>query len=77
MVRKEAGAEPQPIDPEADAPIAFDSRAAELFGFQASTARQVVIGLFPTEQSIVATNVEVSRWMQTLSRDTDEELLGN
>jgi hypothetical protein len=77
MVRKEAGAEPVPIDPDVDPPIAFDSRAADLFGFQANTARQVVIGLFPTEQSIVAINVEVSRWMQTLTRDTDEELLGN
>lgn len=77
MIRKEPGTEPVPIDPDVEPPIAFDSRAAELFGFQATTARQVVIGLFPTEQSIVATNVEVSRWMQTLTRDTDEELLGN
>lgn len=77
MIRKEAGTEPVPIDPDVDPPIAFDSRAAELFGFPAQTARQVVIGLFPTEQSIVALNVEVSRWMQTLQRDTDEELLGN
>jgi hypothetical protein len=77
MVRTETGGEPKPIDPDADLPIAFDSRAAEMFGFQATTARQVVIGLFGTEQSIVAMSVEVSRWMTTLKRETDEDLLGN
>lgn len=77
MVRTEEGGDPKPIDPDTDVPIAFDSRAAELFGFSATTARQVVIGLFGTEQSIVAMSVEVSRWMTTLQRDNDEELLGN
>lgn len=77
MVRTEVGGEPKPIDPDTDVPIAFDSRAAELFGFKADTARQVVIGLFPTEQAIVKTSVDVSVWMTTLQRESDEELLGN
>lgn len=77
MLRSEEGSEPFPIDAEAMPLIAFDTRAAELFGFSANSARQVVIGLFPTEQAILAMNVRVSQWMQDVTRETDETLLGN
>lgn len=76
MVRKPGQDEPVPIDPDALPPIAFDDRAAKLFKFEAKTARQVVIGLFPTEQSILAMNIRVSNWMTDVTRETDEELLG-
>lgn len=77
MIRNGPEDEPKPIDADAVPPIAFDSRLAELFGYSATTARQVVLGLFPTEQAIVAMNIRVSGWMQDVSSDTDRELLGN
>lgn len=76
MVRKNPGEDPVPIDEDALPPIAFDNRAAELFGFTATTARQVVMGLFGTEQSILAMNVRVSQWMTDVTREADEDLLG-
>lgn len=64
------------IDDEAFPPIAFDVRLADHLGFEAKSARQVLVGLFPTEQSIVAMSGEVSQWLQDTTRDADNELLG-
>lgn len=76
MLRKEEGGEPFAIDDDAMPPIGFDQRLAELLEFKADSARQVVLGLFATEQAVLAMNVEVSRWMQDVTRKTDEGLLG-
>lgn len=65
-----------PIDDDAMPPIAFDERLAHALNFKADTARQVVLGLFATEQAVIAMNIMVSRWMQDVTRKTDEALLG-
>lgn len=74
----QGGANLIPIDDEAVPPIRFDERLAEAFGFNkpSMTARQVVRAMFPTEQSIVAMNVRVSEWMQDVTRESDQQLLG-
>lgn len=64
------------IDDEAIPPIAFDARLASVFGFEAATARQVVIQMIPTEQAIIALSGRVSAWMQDVTRETDSGLLG-
>ena len=74
LIRKTPDADLQPVDDVT--PVRFDSRLAELLGIQATTAREVVVGLFPTEQSILAMNVAVSEWLQDVTRDVDEDLLG-
>jgi hypothetical protein len=76
LLRKEEGAEPFPIDDEAMPPIGFDSRLSELLEFKADSARQVVLGIFPTEQSILAMNARVSQWMADVTSETDRGLLG-
>jgi hypothetical protein len=70
-----------PIDDEI--PVQFEQRLVELFvknpeeraGIK--TARDVVLAMFPTEQAVIAQNVEVSRWMQDVTRKSDSDLLGN
>jgi hypothetical protein len=58
-------------------PVAFDQRCAELFikdetlVRQIKEARQVVLAMFPTDQSILAENVAVTRWMQDVTQETD------
>lgn len=66
-----------PIDD--SSPVGFDQRAAELFKVPnpGASARGVIIGLFATEQAILALQVRVSQWMQDVTRETDESLLGN
>lgn len=70
------GANLIPIDDEV--PIKFDTRLAELlkFGDGIKTARDVLLGLYPTEQSILGQSVTIAQWLQDTSRKTDEELLG-
>lgn len=65
-----------PIDPDALPPIAFDSRLAQVFEFEAPSARHVVQAMFPTEQAIIAMNVRVSEWMQDVTKKVDGGLLG-
>lgn len=65
-----------PIDPDATPPIGFDSRLAEVFNFEASSARQVVVGMFPTEQAIIGMNIRVSEWMQDVTKNVDGSLMG-
>ena len=67
-----------PIDEAAVPPIGFDSRIEPLFKLSnpSKTARGVVLALFPTEQGITAMNVRVSQWMQDVTRETNEDLLG-
>jgi hypothetical protein len=63
-------------------PVGFDQRLAELFkvpgAAQLSQARQVVMAMFPTEQSILRMSVTVSEWLNgELNEETDEAFLGN
>lgn len=77
MVQKPGWDEPRPIDDEM--PIKFDARLAELLDIELPErggARAVVKALFPTEQSIIATSIEVTRWLNTVSGEVNEEALG-
>jgi hypothetical protein len=67
-----------PIDAEAVPLIRFDSRLEELFNIEnpSRNARGVVTGLFPTEQSVLAMHVRVSQWMEDVTIESDETLLG-
>jgi hypothetical protein len=60
-------------------PVGFDQRAAELFRVPnpGGTARGVVLGLFPTEQSIIAIQLRVSNWMVDVTRESDSGLLSD
>jgi hypothetical protein len=64
-------------------PVRFEKRLVDLFlkpkGVDTShvkTARDVVLSMFPTEQSIIASNVEVSTWMNSINRRTHQEAVG-
>lgn len=74
MVRKQKGDDPFPIDDED--PIKFEARLAELFGFQGTRAREIVKAMFPTEQSIIAMSIQVTEWLRDVTKDADEEALG-
>jgi hypothetical protein len=66
-----------PIDPDAPIPYKFDERLVGLFiKNNPGSARSVVRELFPTEQSVVNMNVRVSQWMQDVTRDVNDDVLG-
>lgn len=80
----EIGAEGENLIPIDDTlPIGYEERLADLFVKNADeraaikTARHVVLAMFPTEQSVLQQNVEVSNWMIDVTRETDQNLLGN
>lgn len=75
FVRNEKGEE-LPIDDVV--PVTFEKRLASLLGFDSpaiTEARHVVIELFPTQQSVLATSIEISTWLNTASRETEDEFL--
>jgi hypothetical protein len=76
MVKKPDWEEPRPLDDEAIPPIAFDERLAQMLGYETSSARQVITGLFPTEQAVLSMNNKVTSWMQDVTQDVDASLLG-
>lgn len=65
-------------------PVMFELRLAQLFLGRKSpelvtkikTAREVVLAIFPTEQSIIAMNVEISQWMNNVNKRTSQEVVG-
>jgi hypothetical protein len=68
-----------PIDE--DMPVGFEQRLAEMLKMpgadQMTSARQVIKGLFPTEQSILKMASTVNEWLQgELNEEADEEFLG-
>lgn len=75
----EDGANLMPIDAEATPFIAFDQRLEPLFEIAnpGGTARGVIVGLFPTEQSIVDMNIRIQRWMSNITEDVNDTLMGN
>jgi hypothetical protein len=67
----------KPIDDET--PVKFDTRLNEIFDLGVDKnggARGVVRSLFPTEQGIVSVAVELSDWLRDVTRDSNEEFLG-
>lgn len=75
----EGGVNLMPIDETAVPPIAFDSRIEGLFNIDnpTRTARGVVMGMFSTEQAILAMNIRVGQWMQDVTAEVDDDLMGN
>jgi hypothetical protein len=67
-------------------PVRYEKRLVDLFlkakmgedyVNQVRSAREVVLAMFPTEQAVIAQNVEVSQWMMGVNRKAPEEALGN
>lgn len=65
-----------PLDPKADEPVRYDDRLAEFFGFEAANARQVVFGVFNNDIAIPSHHKEVLDWMQGVTQENTEDLLG-
>lgn len=63
-----------PLDDEE--PITFEPRLGEALGFEAKTARGVVKQLFATEQAITGMAIAVNNWLQDVTKEVDEEYLG-
>jgi hypothetical protein len=57
-------------------PVQFDSRLASALSFEAETARQVVAGVFPNEMGVIDHNVRYSRWLRDVTKEVDDDLLG-
>jgi len=76
--RRKPGGPLTDLDP--DEPVRIDDRLAELLGFQAETARDVVRGLFhgapSPEVAVVSAVNDYMEWSQGASDESDEELLG-
>lgn len=70
----ETGENLKPLDDEV--PIRYDVRLAELIGYQTRSTRDVVTGLFPTDQSIMAHSITIAQWLQDTTRKVDSGLLG-
>lgn len=80
MVRKSQDAEPIPVDDEV--PVKFDERLADLLRLSPpgtpplKRARDVVKALFPTEQAVLALATEVDGWLRDVTKEADQEALG-
>jgi hypothetical protein len=57
-------------------PVKFDTRLAEALSFEAATVREVVAGVFPNEMGVIEHNVMYSRWLRDVTKEVDEDLLG-
>jgi hypothetical protein len=65
-------------------PVTFELRLAQIFlgkkqpelVARLKTSREVVLALYPTEQSIIAQNVEVSNWMTNVNKRVSQEAVG-
>lgn len=57
-------------------PLRFDKRLAEELGFEAPTARAVVLGVFNNDYAVISQAMRVSRWLQNTTKAVDEGLLG-
>jgi len=72
------GSEYVPFDPQRRGePFRYESALADFCGFEAETARQVVMGLFGNNDAALASHsFKLQRWFQDTMRDADEEFLG-
>jgi hypothetical protein len=75
----EEGANLIPIDEVS--PVGFDSRLLELFKVKnaehVQNARQVVLAMYPTQQSVLRASITINEWLQgELDEESDEQFLG-
>lgn len=65
-----------PIDDEI--PVGFDQRLEKLFALDnpSQTAKGIIKALFATEQGILAMHVRVQQWLQDVTQEASEELVG-
>lgn len=66
----------RPIDPDNPVPVRFDRRLASILKFDAGSAREAVLGVFGQEHAVVAQSLAVSRWLTDITREVDQDLLG-
>lgn len=59
-----------------DRPVQYDRRLADGLGFEAETARDVVLGVFANEYALIGQAGEVTEWLTRESPEVDKELLG-
>lgn len=65
-----------PIPTGSGLPVRFDSRLSEAMGFEAEEAREVVAGVFGNEFGVITHNVQYSTWLRDVTKEVDENLLG-
>lgn len=72
------GSEYVPFDPKRRGEaFRYEQALADFCGFEAETARQVVMGLFGNNDAALASHsFKLQRWFQDTMRDADEEFLG-
>jgi hypothetical protein len=58
-------------------PVRFDdTRLADVLGYEATRAREVVRGLFENEYAIITQAAQVSEWLASEAPEVDRDLLG-
>lgn len=71
-----ADGELEPVDLEADTPIRFEKRLADELGFEAPSARAVVLGVFNNDYGVIAQAMRVSAWLQDTTKAVDQGYVG-
>jgi hypothetical protein len=67
----------RPIDPTAQPPVRWDRRLQPLLKFTADGTRESVLSVFgPNEHGILQMSLKLSRWLGDVTRDVDEDFLG-
>lgn len=66
----------QPIPTGSGVPVTFEKRLAEALGFEATTAREVVAGVFANEFGVIDHNVRYSKWLRDVTKEVDDDFLG-
>ena len=65
----------KPIDPSGE-PTRFEVKLAEMLGFEAKSARDVVFGLYMNDIAVTAAHNELAEWMPQSNADINEDLQG-
>lgn len=59
-----------------DQVVRYDANLAEALGYPATSAREAVFGLFPSDIAMTAHMAEVDEWMKGASEEEDDNLMG-
>jgi hypothetical protein len=60
---------------ELDAPVRFNKTLADILGFDATSSRDVLLAVFPTDWSIIEQYRQLSRWMNDTTKEDFDDFL--
>jgi hypothetical protein len=66
-----------PLTDEGDDPIKFDEYLADKLGYEATSAREAVFGLFNNDYAVLNQAMTLSVWLQDTTQEVDSDFSGS